>query len=94
MIQCRIEPMDNGRNVKCPRCWHWHGVVENFGHLPEEIAAKPELAREKLCDRCQRTILTEFPDHPSVLHIRAALKKQRTRYTVPWYRRCRRWFKL
>lgn len=61
--------------VKCPRCWDWHTVRSNFGHLPEEEAADPKLAHEKLCDDCQRFILTEHPDHPSVPHIKAALEK-------------------
>jgi len=77
-----ITSMDDGRNVKCPRCWHWHGVIENFGHLPEEIAADQKLAKEVLCDRCQQIILTNFPNHPSVPHIRAALKAQHTKYTA------------
>lgn len=76
-----ISSMDNGRNVKCPRCWHWHGVVENFGHLPEEIALNPNLSKEKLCDKCQLTILNDFPNHASVPHIREALANQRAKYT-------------
>lgn len=75
-----VQPMNDGRNVKCPRCWHWHGVIENFGHLPEEIEAKPELEKEKLCDGCQKTILENFPDHPSVPHIKAALANQILKY--------------
>ena len=75
-----VSTMNDGRNVKCPRCWHWHGSVENFGHLPEEITADPKLAKEKLCDSCQQTILRNFPDHPSVPHIHAALEAQRIKY--------------
>lgn len=77
-----VESMDDGHNVKCPRCWHWHGVIENFGHLPEDIEANPKLAKEKLCDRCQKIILTHFPNHPSVPHIKAALEYQRKKYTL------------
>jgi hypothetical protein len=72
---------DDGHNVKCPRCWHWHGAPDNFGHLPEEIKADPEKAKEALCDSCQRLILTEFPQHPSVPHIMAALAAQRRKFT-------------
>lgn len=63
--------------VKCPRCWDWHTVWSNFGHLPQEEATDPKLAREKLCDDCQCFILTQHPDHPSVPHIKAALEKWR-----------------
>lgn len=71
----------DGHSVKCPRCLHWHGVTENFGHTPEDIAADPELAREKLCDDCQALILEHFPNHPSVPHILAAQEAQRVQYT-------------
>lgn len=57
--------MDDGRNVKCPRCLHYHPVIENF---------------DNLCDRCQQILLTHFPNHPSVEHIKIALEKQRIKY--------------
>lgn len=72
----------DGRHVKCPRCWHWHICVDNFGHLPDEIAEKPKLAEEKLCDVCQRIILTQYPGHPAVPHILAALRSQEQKYRV------------
>lgn len=78
MLTSSVKSMNDGHNVKCPRCWHWHGVVSNFGHTLDEIAANPELAKEKLCDDCQRTILTNFPNHPSVPHIKLALTKYKT----------------
>jgi len=59
--------MNDGRNVKCPRCWHWHTVPKNFDHL---------------CDGCQKTIMEHFPTHPSTPHIRSALEVQRKKYTV------------
>lgn len=62
----KVESMNDGRNVKCPRCWHWHGVVENF---------------DGLCDKCQQTILTDFPDHESVPFVKSAIMKQRQKYT-------------
>lgn len=65
---------------KCPRCYQWHYIQENFGHPPEEEAKNPALGREKLCDRCQRVILEHFPGHWSVPHIRAALEAQRLKY--------------
>jgi hypothetical protein len=79
-IKVEVKSMDDGHNVKCPRCWHWHGVNENFGHLPEEIVANPKLAKEKLCDNCQQIILTDFPNHPAVPQIKAALAAQKTKY--------------
>lgn len=82
MTTVKVESMNDGHNVKCPRCWHWHGVVENFGHLPEEIAANPKLEKEKLCDNCQKTILSDFPNHPAVPHIKSALLAQRARYSA------------
>jgi hypothetical protein len=74
-ISISVESMIDGNHVMCPRCWHWHGVAENFGHTPEEIAADKSLEKEKLCDRCQRIILTDYPSHPSVPHIKSALAK-------------------
>ena len=74
--------MNDGRNVKCPRCWHWHGVIENFGHEPGVVlpdGRNPD--EEKLCDPCQQVILNDFPDHPSVPYIKAALEGQRARYS-------------
>jgi hypothetical protein len=62
-----IESMDDGRNVKCPRCWHWHGVRENF---------------DNLCDSCCKVILADFPNHPSVAHIRAAYDAQARKYGI------------
>lgn len=66
--------------VKCPRCWEFHTVRLNFGHTVEEVALDPKLAHEKLCDGCQQLIVAEFPHHPSVPHIHAALAAQRVRF--------------
>ena len=75
--------IDDGRNVKCPRCWHWHGVVENFGHQPGTVLPNERNPdKEKLCDRCQQVILSDFPNHVSVPHIVAALSEQHRKYTV------------
>ncbi len=79
-IIVNVTSMNDGHNVKCPRCWHWHGVVENFGHLPEEGKADPSLVKEKLCDKCQKIILEYYPDHPSVPFIKEALRKQKDKY--------------
>lgn len=65
--QVRVESMDDGRNVRCPRCWHWHGVIENF---------------DGLCDGCQQLILKNFPGHASAPLIREARATQRMKYTV------------
>lgn len=67
--------------AKCPRCWDFHTVWSNFGHLADEVAQNPELAREHLCDDCQTLILKDFPDHDSVPHIRSALAVQRKKFT-------------
>ena len=45
----------DGRSIKCPRCYHWHGVIDNF---------------DNLCDTCQQIILSEFPNHESVPFIK------------------------
>ncbi len=75
--------MDDGRNVKCPRCWHWHGAINNFGHEPGTVLANGRNAdKEKLCDHCQRIILTDFPGHPSAPHIRAAIAAQSAQYST------------
>ena len=62
-----VQSMDDGRNVKCPRCWKWHGVKENF---------------DGLCDRCQTVILADYPGHESAPFIRAALDEQRVKYAL------------
>jgi hypothetical protein len=64
-IVVAVESMNDGHNVKCPRCWHWHGVAENF---------------DRLCDKCQQIMLADFPNHPSVPHIQSALTAQRAKY--------------
>ena len=60
-----VTPANNGRNVKCPRCWHWHGVVENY---------------DSLCDRCCDVLVRDYPDHESVPFIKQCLAAQREKY--------------
>lgn len=48
--------------VKCPRCWHYHGVIVNY---------------DMLCDRCCSSIVEGWPDHESVPFIKANLASQR-----------------
>jgi len=62
----QVASMDNGRNVRCPRCWHWHGIGENF---------------DSLCDDCQRVIVADYPEHPSAAAIRKTMKLQKEKYT-------------
>lgn len=69
--------LDNISGWRCPRCWHYHDVYLNFGHTPEEVSVEPWLGREKLCDKCQRIILTDYPEHASVPYIKASLKYQK-----------------
>ena len=54
--------LDAETYAHCPRCYGHHSVRGNF---------------DNLCDGCQTTILQYFPDHESVPHIRAALKRRR-----------------
>ena len=65
MVKVEVTSVENGRNVKCPRCWQYHGVIENY---------------DNLCDKCQDTIINYFPDHESVTHIKESLDKQRIKY--------------
>jgi hypothetical protein len=44
----------------CPRCWHWHTIQGNY---------------HDLCDKCCKILITDFPDHPSVPHIKNAYKQ-------------------
>lgn len=53
------------RDVKCPRCWDFHVMIDNFDYL---------------CDRCQLVLLKNFPDHPSVPFIKEGLLEQRKKY--------------
>lgn len=81
--------------VKCPRCWHWHHIADNYGHTDDEIAAddakylvmerkknETALSREKLCDRCQQIILDDYPEHESVPFIKATIQKQLNKWTI------------
>ena len=61
----QVESANNGRNVKCPRCWRWHGVIENY---------------DDLCDRCQLVILEDHPDFEAVPFILESLQKQADKY--------------
>lgn len=57
----------NPSYCKCPRCFKFHRILENF---------------EGLCDRCVEVILEWFPAHESVPSIKVALQKQRKKYEV------------
>lgn len=52
--------LDPETYVKCPRCYGHHSVRGNF---------------DNLCDSCQWTLLSCFPEHDSVPHIKKALEK-------------------
>lgn len=54
--------------VKCPRCYQYHMVADNFDHL---------------CDRCCDVLLADYPDHPSVPHIQQAYQEQRIKWSKP-----------
>lgn len=58
-LKCAEQRKADGYNL-CPRCKGYHSIQGNY---------------DNLCDQCQRTILAHFPDHETVPHIKAALKK-------------------
>jgi hypothetical protein len=45
---------------KCQQRGHWHTIQRNY---------------DDLCDRCCKVLVNDFPDHPSVPHIKHALKQ-------------------
>lgn len=58
--------------VKCPRCWKYsHEGLSNY---------------DNLCDTCCSTLISAWPDHPSVPHIKAQhaawLKHNKENHTV------------
>ena len=53
---------DNPAYGRCPRCWHYHTVKLNYDHL---------------CDRCCIVLMSAWPDHVSVPHIRGNWEAQR-----------------
>ncbi len=67
----KVRVLDEEGMLKCPRCWHVHQNIYNFGH--EEGHEKYNT--EKLCDNCERTILTCFPEHEAVKFIKENHKK-------------------
>lgn len=58
---------DNKEYVKCPRCWVWHGVKENYDYL---------------CDRCWPILIKNYPTHWSIPHIKKSIKTQRKKYGI------------
>lgn len=64
-------------HCKCPRCRAMTKCWGNFGHLKHEIEADPKLAREKLCQRCCDSILTDFPLHESADFIKLYQEKEK-----------------
>ena len=52
--------------VKCPRCWNYtHEGLSNY---------------DNLCDECCSTLVSAWPDHPSVPHIKAAQEAWRNHH--------------
>lgn len=70
-----VESMENGRNVKCPRCWRWHGVVDN-------LSPDPKNAKERFCDRCTKIMIEDFPEVDVYDELVLNLNAQRKKYTV------------
>lgn len=59
---------DSPDHVKCPRCWHYtHEGQHNH---------------DGLCDRCCNVLLSDFPEHESIPHIKASREAQKQRWTV------------
>lgn len=54
--------------VKCPRCWHYHGVRENH---------------DSLCDRCCLVLIDRFPDFDETPKVKASLEAQKEKYARP-----------
>ena len=64
--QVHIELCEDDSSMrKCPRCSKWHTVRENY---------------DDLCDRCVYVILTDHPNHESVINIQQVLEVQRKKY--------------
>lgn len=57
--------IERALGVKCPRCWKYHTVADNFMDL---------------CDACGITICKDYPEHEAVPHIKAAYRAQRDKY--------------
>jgi len=68
-----------GVRPKCPRCKKHPRATSwnNFGHTRLEIEANPELAKEKLCDRCSKQILDNWPGHPAFPYVQLYINKQK-----------------
>ena len=58
--------------VKCPRCWHYHTIKDNYDHL---------------CDRCCLALIEGWPDHPSTPHIVALRAAQQSQFGPTRWRR-------
>jgi hypothetical protein len=60
--------VDNPDYVKCPRCWHYtHEGLHNH---------------DNLCDRCCNVLLSDFPDHESIPHIKESRERQKQQFTT------------
>lgn len=67
-VVIQVESLKDDPNyVKCPRCWNYHAVKENF---------------DGLCDRCWPVLLKDYPDHWSVKGIKESIKAQRVKYGI------------
>ena len=57
-----VRSLANDSNyIKCPRCWHYtHEGLSNF---------------DNLCDRCCNVLISAWPDHESVPHIKRRRKE-------------------
>jgi len=53
------------QGIKCPRCWHYHGVRENH---------------DGLCDRCCLVMMQDFPQHEETPAITAKWQAQQSKY--------------
>ncbi len=59
---------DDPQFCKCPRCWHYHAVKENY---------------DELCDRCCHVLVEAWPEHDAIPGIQESWERQRAKYTSP-----------
>ena len=62
---------DDPSQVICPRCHRWHSGPLNTPYPVDALVAKGyDPARQKICDRCEAILLSDYPDHEASLAIR------------------------
>lgn len=67
VVSIEIVPLKPLGANKCPRCYSYHMVQDNFDFL---------------CDRCCEVLVADWPEHPSIQFILESKKAQREKYGV------------